>query len=159
MRKLFLVLFVALMVSAVGMAQANLTLVLYRDAPTLSWDAVTTDVEGNLLVPEDEVTYDVYGYDWMAGITNDQDIAQLTYLGLATSNQLVLVFPYRTIWVVGVRTRVVQGDGTAYYAERIAWSNKEEDVDLVVMVSPFGYAPTLGLSIPAPAGGLRDSGM
>jgi hypothetical protein len=132
-------------------------LILYDSAPTLQWDAVTEDVDGSPLIPEDEVTYDVYAYDWVAGVTSDQDPAQLTYMGLAPAPELVLTFPYRAVWVVGVRTRVTQGDGTAYYSERIAWSNVATDTEAGV---PFGYAPTLGgVAVPKTPEGLRDSGM
>lgn len=152
-----------LILAVVGCATAQTTptsLILYRETAIFQWEPVTTTMDGEPLLPTDTVEYEAFLYDWQLGVTNDQDVSQLTAIGTVATNEIQIVFPYRAYWAAGVRAKVTQGDGQIVYSERIAWSNYIEDVapdpDTGERLG-FLYAPLLGGV--SPATGLRDSGM
>ena len=126
--------------------------ILYRDQAMLQWDAVTTDLNGDPLLPTDVVTYEVFLDDGSAA--NDQDIAQILYMGVTATTDYVLVFPTRTTWIAGVRA-VVTPEGGSPVNSTIAWSDNLADVD--PLLGSFTYVPVL--SGPSAPENLRDSGM
>lgn len=144
----YLLIFALLLVTVLACAQT----VLYRDQATLQWDAVTVDAAGDPFLPTDVVSYEVYIYDRIAGVASDQNIAFLTLIGPATATELLIVFPYRTTWAAGVRTKVVDAGGNTDYS-LLAWSYVPTDAGVA---GPFLYVPTPTLRPPL---GLRDSGM
>ena len=137
-RALLLVAALAL-VACAGFAQD----ILYRDQATLMWDAIVS-------LPEDTVVYEVYIYD-SATVVNDQDPANLIYVGETAATELLIVFPDRRNWYAGVRAKLTTGEPMTGYSA-IAWS-----YDAEVAVSPFVYQP-LGGAVPVPDN-LRDSEM
>lgn len=136
MKKLFIVLLLFVAFAACGQD------VVYKDSPTLMFDH---DEIGN-----DNFSWEVYGYNFTAGVVDAQDIAALTYLGVTATGELVLTFPFAADWAVGVRTRFEDDDGAVVYST-IAWSYEVEDA-----INPFVYTPTY---TPVPPTTLRDSGM
>lgn len=148
MNRLALILLALVLVACAGFAQT----VIYRDQATLQWDAVTSDANGDPLLPEDTVTYEVYIYDSALSI-NDQLPANLIYIGETAATELVIVFPSRRNWYAGVRAKVVTGEPATFYSA-IAWSYDATKV----ADSPFVYQP-LGSAAPAIPDNLRDSGM
>lgn len=149
---------IGLLLAAVA-ACAFTQVVLYQDNATLEWDAITTDAVGDPLLPDDVVTYDVYIYDNNAPPTDVQDVAQLTYYGSTTDLQMVIAFPDRREWVVGVRGTITDGGGNTGSPSRIAWSLIAGDVDIATMGGPFYYAPLAPAGQPASPINLRDMGM
>lgn len=148
MKKLLLVMLLVL-----GMATcAGAQMVFYQDEATLLWDPVTTDASGDPLLPTDTVEYEIYIYDYVAGVTDNQDVAQLTYVGTTTDTQLLIVFPYRTRWVAGGRTKVTDEGGNVD-CSLLAWSDNVLDTgpDGPFLYVPLPRVPSLS--------GLRDSGM
>jgi hypothetical protein len=148
MKKILLVLLLALGITTCVGAQ----MVFYQDQATLLWDPVTTDASGDPLLPMDTVEYEIYIYDYVAGVLDDQDPAQLTYVGITSDTQLLIVFPYRTRWVAGGRCKVTDEGGNVDYS-LFAWSTNVIDTG---PDGPFLYVPLP--RVPA-LGGLRDSGM
>lgn len=137
MRKILVVLlFLAVAFSACGQD------VVYKDAPTLMFDHVE--------IGNDNFAWEVYAFDYGVGVTDAQDIAQLTYIGVTLVGEYVLSFPYAADWAVGVRTVFTDDDGVVKYSA-VAWSYEVADT-----LSPFVYTPTYS---PVKPGALRDSGM
>jgi hypothetical protein len=134
---------------AVGLANAQE--IFYRDQATLLWDSVTADAQGSPWLPTDVVSYEAFIYDYNIGVGNMQDPTQLISVGSATLTEKLIVFPYRTKWVAGVRCKVVDAAGNVDYST-IAYSNVPVDTGN----HPFLYVPYLRVPLP---GNLRDSGM
>lgn len=149
MKKVLLVLLMVLMVGATACGQQ----VYYKNEATLQWDVVTVDAAGNPLLPTDALTYEVYIYDYNTGIADPQDTACLTFIDEVAVVEKLIVFPYRTTWAAGARTKLVDGDANVTYSV-IAWSYILEDADVVS--GPFLYSP---YGTPAKPEDLRDSGM
>lgn len=126
--------------------------VLYRDQATLEWDAVLGTTDGQPWLPGDVVSYEVYIYDHIMGVADAQNPALLTLIGQTAVAAQLIVFPYRTVWAAGVRTKLVDGDGAVSYSA-IAWSYIALDADGVA--GPFVYSPE---GLPGKPGALRDSG-
>jgi hypothetical protein len=155
MRKLMLTI-VLLLVAAIGFAQVDS--IHYRDTATLQWDPVTTDASGEPLLPGDTITYEVYVYDYYGGgVTDDQDVTQLTPAGTTVVASIDLDFSGlpRAAYAAGVRTVGTDGQGVTTYSA-IAWSYDPVATD---PMTPFFYVPLGGvLILPAPTG-LQDAGM
>ena len=147
MRKL--IVFVLLLVAALAGAQT----VLYRDQATLQWDAVTTDAQGNPLLPTDVISYEVYIYDYTIGVADPQNVVLLTFVAVMPTLEQLIVFPYRTVWAAGVRTRLVDAGANVSYSA-LAWSYIPADADMIA--GPFTYVPS---GTPVRPGDLRDSGI
>lgn len=145
-RLLSVVLFALVLLATAGAQQ-----IYYQNQATLEWDAVTTDLGGVPLLPTDVVEYQVYMYDRYTGVANPQDPTQLTYVGATAATELLIVFPYRTEWAVGVRARVTDAGANIRYSG-ISWSDVAADTESGV---PFWYVP---YSTPSRPAGLRDSG-
>lgn len=148
MKRALLILAALALVACVGGAQE----ILYRDQATLMWDAVTADSNGDPLLPEDVLEYEVFIYDSALTI-NDQIIANLLFVGTTSATELLIVFPERRNWYAGVRTKITTGEPITSYSA-IAWSY---DVAAVALL-PFLYQPLGGVT-PAVPDNLRDSGM
>ena len=146
MKKLLGIVFI--FVAVMAMTQT----ILYQDTATFMWDAVTTDLNGDPLLPTDVVTYEVFLDDGSAA--NDQDIAQILYMGVTATTDYLLVFPTRTTWIAGVRAVVTPQGGSPVNSTR-AWSDNLADVD--PLLGSFTYVPVL--SGPSAPENLRDSGM
>ena len=148
MRRLLTVLFVALMAIACASAQT----VYYRDEATLQWDAVSVDAAGDPFLPTDVVEYEIYIYDYIQGVPDPQNVAGLTLIGTTALTEQLIVFPYRTTWAAGGRTKVTDGGGNVEYSP-LAWSYIATDAGVA---GPFLYVPFPTLRAPL---NLRDSGM
>lgn len=138
-----------LLVASLGFAQQ----VYYESTPTLEWDAVTSDIDGNPFLPTDSVEYEVLAWDMSQGDITLQPVEALSALGTTATTDLQLSFPYRTEWAVAVRTKHTDGGGNVTYSNP-AYSVVTEDT----AVGPFWYSPVL-LWLPSRPAGLRDSGM
>jgi hypothetical protein len=149
MKKLLITALLAIVVLGCATAQDA---VYYESTPTLMWDAVTTDSDGNPFLPGDTVEYEVYLWDMANGDVTTQLVADLTLYETTTLTESVLSFPYRAEWVCAVRVRHTDGGGTVSYSE-LGYSTVVEDVAL----SPFSYVPIL-IFVPMQPSGLRDSG-
>src|SRR3990167_3911993 len=103
MRKL--IVFVLLLVAALAGAQT----VLYRDQ-------ATTDAQGNPLLPTDVISYEVYIYDYTIGVADPQNVVLLTFVAVMPTLEQLIVFPYRTVWAAGVRTRLVDAGANVSYS-------------------------------------------
>ena len=147
MRRLLLICALALVTLG-----AQCQTVLYKSQATLQWDAVTLDADGQPLLPGDIVAYEVYIYDYSVGVADPQNVALLTYIGTTSETELLIVFPSRTVWAAGVRTRLVDAGANLSYSV-VAWSYIEVDADGVA--GPFVYSPS---GSPAKPAALRDSG-
>jgi hypothetical protein len=139
-----------LIVVAMG---ASCQTVVYKSQATLQWAAVTQDSGGNAFLPTDVVRYEVYIYNYVTGVVDPQNPAQLTYMGMTAALEQLIVFPYRTTWAAGVRVKLTDGGGNASYSP-IAWSYIVADADVVA--GPFVYSPS---ALPKKPGVLRDKGM
>lgn len=128
------------------------TLIYYNSTPTLAWDAVTTDLDGNALLDEDVVTYSVYVYDTALGNIEEQTVGNLTFVGSTTEPELQLSFDYRSNWAAAVMVTIQDGDGNITYSD-LAYTTEEPPV---TETAPFVYAPNLS-TVPSVTG-LRDSG-
>ena len=126
MKKVFLVL---LMLFIVALSACGQT-VYYKNEATLQWDAVTVDASGNPLLPTDTLTYEVYIYDYNLGVADPQSTGELTFITGTPLLEQLIVFPYRTTWAAGVRTKLVDSGETTTYST-IAWSYIPEDADVV----------------------------
>ena len=146
MKKLLLVILMVLMVGVIACGQT----VHYKNEATLQWDAVTTDADGNPLLPTDTLTYEIYIYDYNIGITDPQSTTELTFINETAVVEQLIVFPHRTIWAAGVRTKLIDGNANVTYS-LLAWSYIPEDADLVS--GPFLYSP---FGIPIKPRDLRD---
>ena len=69
---------------------------------------------------------------------------------MPSTSSIKIIFPSRKNWVVGVRTKLVDGNGVTYYSA-ISWSYNPE----VVYDIPFSYVP-LGLTLPKFPEALKD---
>ena len=127
--------------------------IYYKSQATLQWDAVTLDADGNPFLPTDVVRYEVYIYDYVTGVVDPQNVAQLQYMGVTALLEQLIVFPYRTTWAAGVRVKLTDAGANVSYSP-IAWSYIVADADVVL--GPFVYSPLGG---PAKPQGLQDSGM
>ena len=125
----------------------------YKSQATLQWDAVMVDANGDPLLPTDVVRYEVYIYDYVTGVLDPQNPAQLNYRGMTAALEQLIVFPYRTTWAAGVRVKLTDAGANVSYSP-IAWSYIVADADVVL--GPFVYSPLGG---PAKPSGLQDSGM
>jgi hypothetical protein len=139
-----------LIVVAMG---ASCQTVVYKSQATLQWAAVTQDSGGNAFLPTDVVRYEVYIYNYVTGVVDPQNPAQLTYMGMTAALEQLIVFPYRTTWAAGVRVKMTDGGGNVSYSP-IAWSYIVADADVVA--GPFVYSPS---ALPKKPGALRDKGM
>lgn len=148
MRKIAIALLLAL-VAFVACAQT----VYYKNQATLMWNPVTTDSAGNPLLPGDLVSYEVYIYNYVVGVADPQNISQLLFIGAPTGTELLIVFPYRTTWAAGVRTKLIDSGGTIVFSP-IAWSYIVADADVVA--GPFLYSP---YGLPKKPKDLRDKGI
>jgi hypothetical protein len=147
MRKALVFLFI---IVAMG---ASCQTVVYKSQATLQWAAVTQDSSGNAFLPTDVVRYEVYIYNYVTGVVDPQNPAQLTYMGMTAALEQLIVFPYRTTWAAGVRVKMTDGGGNVSYSP-IAWSYIVADADVVA--GPFVYSPS---ALPKKPGALRDKGM
>jgi hypothetical protein len=127
--------------------------VYYESTPTLEWDAVTTDSDGNPFLAGDTVEYEVLIWDMAQGDITLQPVAALSSLGITTALSMQLSFPYRSEWAVAVRTQHTDGGGNVTLSDP-AYSVVEVDT----LSGPFWYSPVLTW-IPQRPTGLRDSGM
>ena len=127
--------------------------IVYKTQATLQWDAVTVDAEGEPLLPTDVVQYDVFIYDYIAGVADAQNVTLLTFVATTLNTEQLIVFPHRTTWAAGVRVRLSDAGGNISYST-VAWSYIVADADEVA--GPFVYSPLGGPSKPS---GLKDSGM
>jgi len=148
MKRALLILAALALVACVGFTQD----IIYKDQATLLWDAVTEDANGDPLLPEDTVSYEVYIYDSALTI-DDQNTANLIFIAEASVTEQLIVFPERKNWYAGVRAKIVTGEGITNFSN-IAWSYEEVPV---TMTAPFAYQPQGGV-VPADPQGLRDSG-
>ena len=148
MKRIFIIALLALVVLACVPAQT----VYYRDQATLQWDPVEVDAAGDPFLPTDTVEYEVYIYDYIVGVVDPQSIAELTYIGTVGAAELLIVFPYRTTWAAGGRTKLTDAGSNIEYSA-LAWSYIPTDagVDGPFLYVPF---PTLRSLL-----GLRDGGM
>jgi len=149
MKKIFSIGLFLLFIGVLACGQS----VYYKNEATLQWDAVTVDAAGNPLLPTDTLTYEVYIYDYNAGVADPQSIGELTFIAGTPLLEQLIVFPYRTTWAAGVRTKLVDSGETTTYSP-IAWCYIPEDAD--VTSGPFLYSP---YGTPAKPLGLRDLGM
>ena len=149
MKKVFLVLLMLFIVALTACGQS----VYYKNEATLQWNAVTVDAAGNPLLPTDTLTYEVYIYDYNIGVADPQSTGELTFITGTPLLEQLIVFPYRTTWAAGVRTKLIDGDANVTYS-MLAWSYIPEDADLVS--GPFLYSP---YGTPEKPQDLRDSGM
>jgi len=149
MKKVFLVLLMLFIVALTACGQT----VYYKNEATLQWDPVTTDADGNPLLPTDTLTYEVYIYDYNIGVADPQSTAELAFIDEVAACGKLIVFPHRTTWAAGVRTKLVDGDANITYSP-LAWSYIPEDADLVS--GPFLYSP---YGTPTKPTDLRDSEM
>lgn len=147
MRKSLLALAFLLTVGSLVSAQT----VYYRDQATLQWDAVTVDASGDPFLATDVVQYEVYIYDYVQGVADPQNPALLTLVGVTAAPQQLIVFPYRTTWAAGGRTKVTDAGGNVEYSP-FAWSYVPTDAGIA---GPFLYVPIPTLRPPL---GLRDAG-
>jgi hypothetical protein len=144
-----LIILALLLVAALAVGQQ----VYYESTPTLEWDAVTTDVDGNPFLPGDAVEYEVLAWDMSQGDITLQPVSALSAIGTVATTSLQLSFPYRSEWAVAVRTKHTDGGGTVTYSDP-AYSVVEADT----LSGPFWYVPVLTWA-PMRPGALRDSGM
>lgn len=142
---------VVVLLALVVLACASAQTIYYRDQATLQWDAVTVDAAGDPFLPTDAVAYEIYIYDYIQGVANPQDVTQLVSIGTSAATQKLIVFPYRTTWAAGGRTKVTDAGGNIEYS-LLAWSYIATDAGIV---GPFLYVPLPTLRPPL---GLRDSG-
>jgi hypothetical protein len=126
--------------------------VVYKTQATLQWSAVTQDSTGAPFLPTDVVDYQVYIYNHSIGVSDPQNIAQLTYIGTTSALEQIIVFPSRTVWAAGVRVRLTDGGGHVSYSA-IAWSYIVADADVVA--GPFLYSPS---GLPGKPTHLKDKG-
>ena len=68
MKRIVFVLLLALGILACVTAQT----VYYKDQATLQWDPVTVDAAGDPFLPTDLVRYEVYIYDYIAGVVESR---------------------------------------------------------------------------------------
>lgn len=148
MKRLMTALFLVLMVVACASAQT----VYYKDQATLQWDPVTVDAAGDPLLPTDVVEYEIYIYDYLQGVADPQSPAELTFVMETPNAEALIVFPYRTTWAAGGRTKVTDEGGNVEYSP-FAWSYVATDAGVD---GPFLYVPFPTLRAPL---NLRDSGM
>lgn len=127
--------------------------VYYQTAPTLMWDAVTQDSNGDPFLPTDTIEYEVYLWDHDQGDVTVQLPGALTFFGVTDQTELVLAFPYRATWDVAVRTKHTDAGANVVFSA-FGYSTVLEDT----ATGPFSYVPLL-IWIPLAPAALRDSGM
>ena len=149
MKKICLLVLFVLFLGSLAFGQS----VYYKNEATLQWDAVTVDAAGNPLLTTDTLTYEVYIYDYNLGVADPQSTGDLTFITGTPLLEQLIVFPYRTTWAAGVRTKLVDSGETTTYSV-IAWRYIPEDADVVS--GPFLYSP---FGTPDKPEDLRDSGM
>lgn len=138
---------------ALAISCASAQTVLYKSQATLQWNAPTTTMDGSPFLPTDVLTYEVYIYDYTAGVVDPQNVALLTFIAETAATEQLIVFPYRSVWAAGVRAKLVDAGGAVSYSA-VAWSYLEVDADAVA--GPFCYSPQ---GLPRNPQSLRDSGM
>lgn len=153
--KRVVIILVAVLMAAACFAQTVDT-VHYLDEGTLSWEAVTTDADGEPLLATDDVTYDVYMYNAAESI-DDQVVANLISVGGTSDTEMVLDFTGlpRAMYYAGVRVVVTDAQG-AVTTSAIAWSYDPVATD---PIQPFAYIPLSGVLILSPPTGLSEAGM
>jgi hypothetical protein len=129
----------------VAFAACGQTTIIYKDSPTLAWDHPD---EG-----DPHFAWEVYTYDVSTVVADDQDIAQLSYLGISSITELAVTFAYESEWAVGVRTVFTDDAGVVKYS-LITWSVSA--VPGETATGPFVFGRT---GNPAKPTGLKDSGM
>lgn len=127
--------------------------ILYNSSPTLEWNYGYTDANGDPLLDDDIVNFEVYLWDESNGSVEEQPIEALTPFTVTNNTEVVLSFPYRSTWSVAILARVTDGAGNTEYSD-FAYSTIPEDS----LNNPFVYAPNLQGSLPKPTD-LRDSGI
>jgi hypothetical protein len=148
MKKILIILFFLLSVFLYSQEE-----IYYNSNPTLEWDYDYLDSDGNPLLPEDTVNFELYLWDQNNGLITEQVIESLNPLSVTTELNYTLSFPYRSTWAVALRAVVIDGDGNTSESA-FAYTTVQEDVSL----NPFVYAPIL-IYVPLPPRNLRDSGM
>ena len=144
---------IGLLLAVIVLGCATAQQVFYKTEATVLWDAVTLDAQGNPLMPTDSISYQVYLYDDTIGVVDDQNPSLLINYGSAAVTEMLMIFPYRTIWNVGVRAVLTDGGGNISYSPTISWSYDAAVADPVA--GPFVYSP---LGLPEAPEGLQDSG-
>lgn len=139
-----------LLVAAVAWSQDT---IYYESTPTLEWDAVTTDSDGNPFLPTDTVEYEVYLWDMAGGDPTVQPITAFTLYETTAALSSLLAFDYRTEWACIVRVKHTDGGANVTYSDA-AYSVVLE----ATATGPFVYSPVLTWLPLAPTA-LRDSGM
>jgi len=142
---------VALLFIAFGCAAQDA--VYYESTPTLAWDPVTADANGDPFLPTDSVEYEIYLWDMAGGDPTAQPISAFTLFAVTSDSSVQLSFDYRAEWACVLRTRLTDGGGNTVYSAP-AYTTVEEDT----ASGPFVYSPVLTWVPRAPAA-LRDSGM
>ena len=150
MKKLLFIILFALVLIWCAFGQE---IIYYNSSPTLAWDAVTTDINGDIWLPEDTISYGIYIWDTALGDVTIQEISALTYIGATNTTEMELSFPYRSNWAAGVLVSVTDGEGNVVYSE-LAYSIEDAPI---TTPGPFVYAPNLPI-VPRVLG-LRDSGI
>lgn len=153
MKKLFLLgIFLSVVMALTGQV------VIYEDDAQLAWDATLTYTDGSLInfLPGDEMSYEVFYYDYNDPLVDDQTVGDLNFAGTTTGYTLDFTFPERRQWVVGVRSILTDGSGSSGTPSLIAWSTNEEAVNTVVMGGPFRYVPLILTSDPEAPDNLVD---
>ena len=115
--------------------------------PTLEWDA-----PADTSLPGDIVEYEVYGWDERNGPMEIQPIAALIPIGTTPVPSMVLPFPQRAPWRVGVRLKHTDGGGNIGFSGMI-YSSVAGDT---LTGRPFSYIPVWSAS--EDPTDLRDSG-
>ena len=151
MKKILVSIFLLIAFLACATAQSE---IVYNSTPILKWDYSEFDENGDLWLPEDIISFEVYLWNTANGDITAQPIENLDYFGTTLNHEIILSFTNRYNWAVAVRARVTDGAGNTRESE-IAYSTVSEDSNL----NPFVYAPnSLPLTLPKPTL-LQDSGI
>ena len=126
----------------------------YNSNPTLLWDYPSVDENGDPWLPEDIISFEVYGWNTANGDITVQPIENLLYFGTTLNAEYVLTFPNRYNWAVAVRARVTDGSGETRESI-LSYSTVSEDSNN----SPFVYAPVWQAIPLVKPTGLRDAGI
>ncbi|ORC37249.1 hypothetical protein B4O97_03405 [Marispirochaeta aestuarii] len=145
---LFVLIFTLLLFFAFSQEQ-----VFYNSHPTLEWNAIIEDADGNPFLPGDMIEYEVYGYP--GSDIEVQPIENLTFFGITTATQMQIALYPRVPWYVALRYKHTDGGGNVTYSS-LAYSTEEVPV---TQDGPFGYFPWQEETDLKKIQGLRDSGM
>lgn len=145
MRKTFFILAFLLALSFVGAQPADVQVTYSGMIPQiLVWEPVTTDADGNALLPGDTVGYEVF---FTKAPFNPSEAQSLGVVMVAEAT-IDLSSLSRGYYYVGARAIGTDAGGAVTYTG-IAWSN---DTVAVSPLSRFAYLVTGGLLLPAPSG-------